>query len=158
MNNAATSLDRLHDLVLAPAVSWWPPAPGWYVVLAMALVLVFALVRRARKHWQADAYRRAALRELDSLEDATAMAELLRRTALAIAPRHVIAEHTGPAWADWLAKQCAEAMTDAVRSLLIAGVYAPRSRPADLEALRRYVRCWIERHRVPPELGSSLPC
>ena len=137
MNDAAaTSLDRLHDLVLPPAVLWWPLAPGWYVVLGIAIVLVFVLLHRAWKRWRADAYRRAALHELDSIEDAVAMAELLRRTALAIAPRHVIAEKTGAPWLDWLAAQCPDAMPDTVCSLLTTGVYGrpPASRSCSTPA------------------------
>ena len=60
MNEAATSLDRLHDIVLPPEVSWWPPASGWYVVGGILLLLLLFLVHRARKHWLANAYRRAA--------------------------------------------------------------------------------------------------
>jgi len=111
MTNSAASLDRLHDIVLPPEVPWWPLAPGWYVVLGIGLVLVLVLVHRAWERWRANAYRRAARRELVSAQDAAAIGELLRRTALAIAPRTVIAEKTGSAWLDWLAQQCPEPLT-----------------------------------------------
>jgi hypothetical protein len=146
MNDSATSLERLHDLVLPPEVSCWPPAPGWYAVFALVLVAVALLGRRAWKRWRANAYRRAALRELDSMEDAAAIAELLRRTALAIAPRPLIAEKTGTAWLDWLAAQCPETMPDTVRAQLTAGVYGRRAVPEELDTLRDYAARWITRH------------
>ncbi|MEI2781093.1 MAG: DUF4381 domain-containing protein, partial [Candidatus Competibacter sp.] len=80
MNAPATSLDRLHDLVLPPAVPWWPLAPGWYLVIALALVAVMWMTLRAWRQWQSNAYRREAARELASLESSAAIAELLRRT------------------------------------------------------------------------------
>jgi len=148
MNEAATSLDRLHEIVLPPEVSWWPLAPGWYVVGGILLVLLLVLFHRAWKRWRANAYRRAALRELASVNDAAGIAELLRRTALAAAPRPLIAAMTGTAWLDWLTDQCPEAMPDAVREQLTAGVYARRAKQDELRVLRDYAVHWIARHQV----------
>jgi len=160
MNTPATSLDRLHDLVLPPAVPWWPPAPGWYVVLALALVTVAWMALRAWKRWQANAYRRQATRELASLESSAAIAELLRRTALAIAPRPEIADKTGPAWVDWLAAQCPEAMSGTVREQLTTGVYGRPAADHELSSLRDYAARWITRHRQKwiTDHGSLSPC
>ena len=118
MNTDAASLDRLHDLAPPPEVSWWPMAPGWYVVSGILLLVVLLVLYRFWRHWKANAYRRAALRELNSLDDATAIAALLRRTALVIAPRSRIAGKTGTAWLAWLAAQCPDDMPDAVREQL----------------------------------------
>jgi hypothetical protein len=148
MNEAATSLDRLHDIVLPPEVSWWPPAPGWYVVGGILLLLVIVLIYRARKRWLANAYRRAALHELASVHDAAGIAELLRRTALVNVSRSVIAAKTGAAWLDWLDSQCRETMPETVREQLTAGVYRHHATPDELRALRDYAAHWITRHQV----------
>lgn len=147
MTNDPTSLDRLHDLVLPPAVPWWPPAPGWYALMALVLVTAAWMTFRAWKRWQSNAYRREATRELAALGSAAAIAELLRRTALAIAPRSVIAEKTGAAWLDWLAAQCPEPMPDTVRTQLTTGVYGRPAASEELSALRDYAARWITRHR-----------
>jgi hypothetical protein len=147
-----TSLERLHDIVLPPAVPWWPPAPGWYVVLVLLLLTAAWLGWRWWKQWQANGYRRAALRHLATLQDAPAIAELLRRTALAIAPRHVIAEKIGTAWIDWLAAQCSVAMPSEVRQLLTVGIYGGRATEGDISLLRAYAACWITRHRMITEV------
>jgi hypothetical protein len=50
VNPEATSLDRLHDIVQAPEVPWWPPAPGWFwlgagLIILLVLIGVYALLR-----------------------------------------------------------------------------------------------------------------
>lgn len=149
MNESATSLNRLHDLVLPPDIPWWPLAPGWYVLLGIGIILLLFLGHRIWKQWRANAYRRAALRELGSLEDAAAIAELLRRTALAVEPRSVIAGLTGAAWPDWLATHCTETMPDTVRDQLGEGVYNRRAAPHAIDPLRNYAARWITHHRMP---------
>jgi hypothetical protein len=148
MNDPAANLDRLHDLALPPAVPGWPPAPGWYGALALLALAAAWLAWRYWKRWQADAYRRAALRELPSLNDAAAIAELLRRTALAVVPRTVVAKLTGSAWTDWLAAQCNAAMPPEVRQLLILGVYGRSANAQEIGRLRAYAAAWIARHRL----------
>lgn len=149
MTNSVTSLDRLHDIVLPAPVPLWPPAPGWYVVLLLALALVFILIHRVWSRYRANAYRRAALRELALASDAAAIAELLRRTALAIAPRPTIAEMSGTAWPTWLAQHCPTAMPDAVHDQLGGGVYRRLADPDDLRTLHDYATLWITTHRHP---------
>ena len=56
-----TSLEKLFDIVVPPPVPWWPPAPGWFVVGGVLLVLVFWVAWRVWRCWRAAAYRRAAL-------------------------------------------------------------------------------------------------
>ncbi|MCW5889872.1 MAG: DUF4381 family protein [bacterium] len=51
----ATSLDRLADVVLPPAVAWWPPAPGWLVAGAVVVGLVLRAAWTARRRRQANA-------------------------------------------------------------------------------------------------------
>jgi len=143
-----TSLDRLHDLVLPPVLPWWPPAPGWYAFFILLILAGGWLAWRWWQHRRADAYRRAALQELAYLRDATAVAELLRRTALAVVPRPLVAGMTGRAWTDWLAAQCPDPMPDPVRSQLYAGVYGRPAPDQDLARLRAYAACWIARHHL----------
>jgi hypothetical protein len=158
MNDSSTSLDRLHDLVLPPAVPWWPLATGWYVVMGIILVFLLILTYRTWKSWKANAYRRAALSQLAETKDALAIAELLRCTALAVAPRHVIAEKTDMAWTNWLMAQCPEAMPDAVRTQLTAGIYDQLAEDADIRALREYAACWIKGHHRPMVPDHPSPC
>lgn len=142
------SLDRLHDIALPPEVPWWPLAPGLYAVIALVLAAAVWLSCRAWKQWRSNAYRRAALQELKSLQTTAAIAELLRRTALAIAPRHVVAEMTGSAWLDWLARQCGLPLTENLREQLTAGVYGRSMKDGDLSGLREYATRWITQHKA----------
>ena len=157
MTPDTTSLNRLHDLAPPPEVGWWPLAPGWYVLSAFALLVLFYVVHRTWRNWQAGAYRRAALHELGTLEDATAIAELLRRTALAVAPRSVIAKSTGPDWITWLSAQCPDAMPTTVSAQLTQGIYSQPSDGASIQPLREYASRWITGHRTTQNSSNTSP-
>jgi hypothetical protein len=144
-----TSLDLLHDLSLPQEFGWWPPAPGWYVVVAalafQALILFFRWFARYRM----GAYRRSALQELETLTNPASIAELLRRTALAVTSRSVIANLTGREWLEWLASQSPTPMTDSVRNQLTEGVYGETSQLDDFQQLKSYAAHWIANHKTP---------
>jgi hypothetical protein len=57
----------IRDLHLPEAVSWWPLAPGWYVVIAASLVVCIYLLRLYLQHRSRGAARRHAMRELARL-------------------------------------------------------------------------------------------
>jgi hypothetical protein len=103
----------LRDLHLPPPVDWWPLAPGWWLVLALVLLGLAWLVRRAWQKRQLHAPRRHAVRALARIEAAylehrnpvvlaRQASELLRRAMLAYAPRDEVAGLTGESWLAWL--------------------------------------------------------
>ena len=154
--NDATSLDRLHDVVTPPPAPWWPPAPGWYVVLGVgSLLLAWAAAKLALAWWR-DRYRRAAVAELDALRaDATPaflarLSELLKRTALATYPREQVAALSGGAWLAFLDRTGGTtAFTGGPGRALGDGPYAPAT-PLDAaarEGTLAAASAWLRHHR-----------
>jgi hypothetical protein len=105
----------LRDLHLPEPISWWPLAPGWWLVIALVLFALGWLLLRAWRKYQFHAPRRYAIRELATLESkylehrnpvtlGHQLSELLRRAMMAYAPRHEVAGLTGEAWLEWLDK------------------------------------------------------
>ena len=103
----------IRDLHLPAAIGWWPLAPGWWVVIAVAAVGLVFLMRKWLHTYSRGAARRHALRQLDLYSRdymshlngvliGTQLSELLRRTMLAYAPRADVAGLTGEAWLEWL--------------------------------------------------------
>ena len=48
---------RLRDLHPPEAPPWWPPAPGWWIALALALVLAAIAVHHLRPRWRSEERR-----------------------------------------------------------------------------------------------------
>jgi len=106
--NDQTSLDLLNDIVQPQAVGWWPPAPGWYVLMVLLGVASLVLAWRAWQKRKQNQYRRLALQELAAIRDkgdGEALGRipvLLKRTALSAWPRSIVASMTGPDWHQFL--------------------------------------------------------
>ncbi len=139
-------LAALRGIHLPEAVGIWPPAPGWWAVLAVAMgLIVLAVV--------AVAVRRAslahhALRELDALEGvpgdlqllAMSVSALLRRVALRRFGRTRVASLHGTAWQEFLSetsphgkRRRATVDTDMGRLLALAPYAPPGTASFDLE-------------------------
>ena len=163
-NPDPSSLDNLFDIVVPPPVSWWPPAPGWYLVGGLAIALAVWAAWRGWQRWRAAAYRRAALAELRQLEaragdgaqhDA-ALCEvpaLVKRTALAAYPRETVASLAGPEWLRFLDRTGhTDAFTHGRGQVLAELAYDPRVAPGvDGPAMRELfdvVARWIGGHDV----------
>ncbi|WP_166831644.1 DUF4381 domain-containing protein [Thalassoroseus pseudoceratinae] len=155
MNDNSTSLDRLHDIAVPPPVPWWPPAPGWYVVLALAFLAVILLFVWQWRRWRANAYRRAALRELESAKTPDMISEILRRTALVFTPRATLSGLSGEQWPAWLASQSPEPMSDQVRKQLATAIYRPTKKVTDVNSLRAYAEVWIRKHSPKHRLDRN---
>ena len=123
--------------------------------MGLITIIVLLSIYRTWKRWHANAYRRQALRELRSLDSVAEVSELLRRTALAIFPRQVVADMTGDRWAGWLNSQTAIEMSSTVREQLTHEVYGPASKSSDIREVRQYAASWIAGHRRPSADGGE---
>lgn len=103
----------LRDLHLPDPVGWWPLAPGWWVLITLAVAGIVYLLYRQYRRWRHNRLRRIALSELsrvynnyrqgtDALTLAKDISELLRRAMLAYSPRAEVAGLTGEQWLAWL--------------------------------------------------------
>lgn len=108
--NPDTIVDMLAPLRSPAAVSWWPPAPGWWVLGVVLLVLLGLALRWLWRFHRRGAPLRAARAELAAIEAAAlsdparveSLGRLQRRVAIALAGRGACAGLTGGRWADFL--------------------------------------------------------
>jgi hypothetical protein len=162
-----TSLENLYDIIIPSPVPWWPPAPGWYVVGGVVLVLAVWASWLGWRRWQATAYRRAALTELQQLKGRAAdsaqrvpalqaLPTLVKRTALAAFPRQAVASLSSTAWLEFLDHTGhTDAFTHGRGQLLPALSYNPhaasRLDAQEMEELFSIVSGWIRHHSMAPQ-------
>ncbi|MCS7467359.1 DUF4381 domain-containing protein [Stieleria sp. ICT_E10.1] len=150
MNSDATSLDHLRDIAEPVAVSWWPPAVGWWVLLGAALIGVAIYTIDAIRDWRSNVYRRIAIKEVEAAVDSAAISQVLKRTALVAFPRTEVARLSGARWCQWLADTSGLSLTREISECLTTGVF--RSQRSDGESeLRPFAIAWIKRHGRPLE-------
>lgn len=139
-------LDLLEPVPEPPPVSLWPQTGGWIVVGVASLAIVVWLVRRLVRHRRANAYRRAALREIAAAGEApVALAEILRRTALAAFPRAQVAGLYGDDWLAFLDRTYGgTAFQDGAGRAFAMAPYASADAGDGLEPLAAE---WVRRHR-----------
>jgi hypothetical protein len=153
-DSLAGLLDQLHDIAEPPPVSMFPATWAWAVLAVLVLVLLAVALVAWLRHRRANAYRRAALAELDALAPAlragdpralAAAETVLRRTALAAFPRTEVATLSGDAWLAFLARTGGD--FGALGPALAAAPYATPP-PFDGARALAAVRHWIVRHHA----------
>ena len=146
-------LSNLRDLAPPPQVSLWPPAPGWWVVAAVAVASVAILSVAAVARHRRNAYRREALRELDSV-DPGGISTILKRAALAAWPREQVAALSGAAWLGFLDRTGrTTAFTQGAGRHIEALAFGGSVDAPSADSARAAARDWIRAHRVPPRRG-----
>ena len=157
MNPDPASLDNLRDIFEPGPVSWWPPAVGWWFVLAAILFVLVVMAYRAWQQWRANAYRRAALRELRAATSVAAISAILKRTALCAYPRTQVASLSGAAWCGWLVETSGLEISESVIRCLTSGVYGADV-PEERRALADFAVNWIRSHgRGRSSSGAPSP-
>lgn len=79
------ALANLKPLVAPEPVSWWPPAPGWWILGVTLLLLLAGLLVWSWKRWRhyrGTRYQREALVLLEPIHNVADMALLIRRVAV----------------------------------------------------------------------------
>jgi hypothetical protein len=149
---------QLRDIHLPGEPAFWPPAPGWWLVAAVAMALLAWMTVIALRRYRLHRQRQRVLAALAGLEqqlanertpDALArLSVLLRRLALMRFPRERVAALTGNAWLRFLDESGGNGrFVDGPGRVLGTGPYQ-RSLPSDLDAagLVALVREWVTRN------------
>ncbi len=144
-------LEGLRDIHLPEPVSWWPPAPGWWLLFVACALLIHALFsywrrrtalrRAAMQQWRLIKERHASQSEYDRL--AIDLSLLLRRTALARFPRSRFAGLYGERWLAFLDETGATRAFSQGEGRVLAEAPYRSSGDQDAEGLLRLAHAWI---------------
>jgi uncharacterized protein DUF4381 len=154
------ALAALQELPLPPPISYRPQTIGWVLIGALMLVATVYVTWRWWRRWQANAYRREALRAMADVERrlaspethtaaAHALPALVKRTALACTARERVARLSEDEWLAFLDRTCPPGGFAAGPGRWLPRLaYEAGAEPSALELndLTRLVRRWIEKH------------
>ena len=151
----------LRDIHLPEPISWWPPAPGWWLLAILLPVLAglgFYLYRRARRRIALKTARKLlqAIRidqNQDALQTLTALSIWLRRVAISTAPRSDVASLSGQEWLAFLDKPFKDApFSLGVGRCLATAQYRPIA-PEEINLAELFNLCerWLNRQKPLPD-------
>ena len=141
---------ELRDIHLPEPISWWPLAPGWWI-LAAGILLLFIIAFIFRKVYQARQIKRDIAAELErikqrysdtqsNVELARSLSILLRRVSITCHPDHDVAGMTGEDWLHWLdqvqhnVKANKTSFVSDTGRLLLSAPYLPDDAVIDFDA------------------------
>ena len=155
--NTPDPLAQLRNIHLPEPVSWWPPAPGWWLVALVTAALLVVGGRALLKYIRENRYRKVALAELRRLQEQRQrythrdllerLAALLRRVAIQGCGRQQVASLAGERWLRFLDETgSTDQFSGGVGRLLAEGHYRLEVKMVP-EELFQLVGKWIRGHR-----------
>jgi Domain of unknown function (DUF4381) len=151
---------QLRDIHLPEPVSWWPPAPGWWLALA-TIILIIAAVVIARKIYRSKQLSRDIGSELEHIKQqyqqsnnkpqlARDLSILLRRANISFYPQSNIAGLTGEQWLQHLDSTNSKPRTEQAfhsetGKVLLSAPYMPDDAEPDFDANQLISLCesWL---------------
>jgi Tfp pilus assembly protein PilO len=152
-------LAQLKDIHLPDPISWWPLAPGWYVVIALVFLLALYLGYQVYKRHRDALAKKKALALLETYQQhyekehnvpATSahISELLRRVALVYFPREEVASLHGEAWLQFLNQTGKDIDFNSVRNMLLDAPFR-NDNTMNLDPLFHKAKLWIRQRSRP---------
>jgi len=153
-------LAQLADIHMPGEISYWPPAPGWWILGLILLIGLFLLVRRFVKYQNLKRVCQYALAELENCYQAFAGAEgqnpgsirlryvnefnsVLRRVALVHFPQANVASLGGDAWVDFIRqKGDSSGLNEEIAAALSFGRFQTEC-DVDVDAMNSLGQAWI---------------
>lgn len=146
-------LANLADLALPPAISFWPPAAGVWIVGGAAVAALMVAGWRALQRYRADAYLRRATEEVDAVmkaaDAAGAISAVLKRAAMVAYGRERVASLTGSSWTAFIREKAPAGRPMDRLTTLLDAVFSTRQAGAaqDVTALSSEAKAWLRGQR-----------
>lgn len=157
----------LRDIHLPEPISWWPVAPGWWLLLA-SLIVILVFVFLTKKHYSSKQLNREIKTELEQikrqfkksnnkLELAKSLSVLLRRASISLYSEKEVAGLTGDQWLAFLDKTQQEKSSSSTHKFttetgkaLITAPYLPESNDFDFDtnALIKLCEHWLNSQKA----------
>jgi hypothetical protein len=156
--NPTDPLSQLRDIHYPEPVSWWPPAPGWWLLAVFILLAISYAIYRFNLYRQANRYRHNAEQAIMDAHQqyiqnnkvvnfAQALNRILKRTALAHYPEREFAGLSGQQWLVFLDKGLDDkAFSEGAGRILATAPYQQNSQ-VDVEALTSLCKKWVRKHQ-----------
>jgi len=149
-------LSQLRDIHTAPPVPWWPPAPGWWVLAFLLMVLLVWIGRRLLARYRIGRRRKQMLGWVDHLNATidpqlqpqaylATLNRIFKLVALRAFPERHCAAMAGQDWVDFLSDKMSKSQSAESLNVLASGPYDPAPR-FDPEIISELTRHWITQH------------
>jgi cbb3-type cytochrome oxidase subunit 3 len=131
----------LRDIHLPEAISWWPPALGWWflaVLIPLTIALIFWLYKRITRKTAIKAAKKLLQQirqdtQRDNSQKVQDLSALLRRVAISTTARNECAGLTGQQWLEFLDRSVKKSpFTQGIGQLLANAPYQ-QSPPTEQE-------------------------
>lgn len=149
-------LSQLKDIHGAPAVPWWPPAPGWWVLALVLLAILVWLGRRVLALYRVRQRRKKMLAWVDHLNEnidpardpqgyLSTLNRIFKLVALRAFPGEQCAALAGQDWVDFLIGKMKKGQSSESLNVLASGPYdpSPQFDPVRMSELTRF---WIRQY------------
>lgn len=127
----AQLLEQLRDIHLPESVSWWPLAPGWWIIIGLLLALAVLFIVRAILQKRHRRFARYALLELGAIQEDEPQDWLMkthlimRRASLCYFPKSKVASLDHQQWRQLLESTGRGIWSKKSLQLLQDGLYRP---------------------------------
>lgn len=154
--DSSHQLAQLADIHAAAEPGLWPPAPGWWILAAVVLLVLYALLRKAIGKLAVRRRRQAWMNELASLaaehdpivdphDYLAALNRLFRAVALRAFPGTTCAGLEGDDWVAFISGLMPEGEDVDGLAILARGPYEPVPE-FDAAALDRLAGTWVKHY------------
>lgn len=153
-------IEGIAPLIEPAELTTWPPAPGWFFLAGLLLLLLlFGIIRWIRQYRQ-NRYRREALEHLTRIageaengpgqQHVQVINRLLKHTALQAYPREKVASLSGTEWMEFLQESLGKSnIGESTSEILTISLYRRGAGidPARWQELIQFCEYWIRKHR-----------
>lgn len=140
-------LKQLKDVHSPAPISWWPLAPGWYIVAALVLALcvfIYWLWHKRQRLQQQKKHIKQQLQHLLQQHDLAAAMALLKQVAMTNTKKQSVTDLQGKAWLAFLQQQ--NRVQLAPEKVMVYANLAYQAQPKIPAEFAEFLQAWLEKN------------